>query len=47
MHTVFGGAPISLKMWLDVVVVSLAAFITVELEKWIRHKMKPRGAGSK
>jgi hypothetical protein len=28
----------SLTLWLDVIAVSLAAFVIIEFEKWIRRK---------
>ncbi|NMD02101.1 MAG: hypothetical protein GYA71_02375 [Bacteroidales bacterium] len=36
MHIIFGGAPISLQMWIFIIAVSLFVFIIIELEKWIR-----------
>jgi len=38
MNTIFGSAPIPLFLWLDVLAVSLAAYILVEFEKWLRRK---------
>lgn len=39
MNTLFSSAPIPLALWLDVLVVSLAAYILVEAEKWLRRKV--------
>jgi cation-transporting ATPase F len=38
MNRLFGSAPMSLTLWLDVIAVSLAAFAVIETEKWIRRK---------
>jgi Ca2+-transporting ATPase len=38
MHALFASAPISLVLWLDVLAVSLIAYILVEVEKWIRRR---------
>ncbi len=38
MNGIFGSAPISLMMWVDVLAVSLVAFLVVEMEKWLRRK---------
>jgi magnesium-transporting ATPase (P-type) len=38
MHRLFGSAPMSLMLWLDVIAVSLAAFVIIEIEKWIRRR---------
>ena len=38
MNTLFGSAPIPAALWLDVLAVSLAAYILVEVEKWLRRK---------
>lgn len=38
MNRIFGSAPISPMMWVDVLAVSLVAFFVVELEKWFRRK---------
>jgi Ca2+-transporting ATPase len=38
MNKLFSSAPISLVLWLDVIAVSLAAFILIEIEKWVRRK---------
>jgi Ca2+-transporting ATPase len=40
MNTIFGSAPIPLALWLDVLGVSLAAYILVEIEKWLRGKLE-------
>ena len=42
MHTLFGSAPISLVLWVDVLAVSLAAYVVVEVEKWLRRKLSDR-----
>jgi Ca2+-transporting ATPase len=39
MNRLFGSAPMSLTLWLDVLAVSLAAFVVIEIEKWIRRKV--------
>ena len=39
MNTLFSSAPISLALWLDVLAVGLAAYILVEVEKWLRRKL--------
>jgi len=39
MQRLFGSAPMSLPLWLDVIAVSLAAFFVIEVEKWIRRKV--------
>ena len=39
MNTLFSSAPIPLALWLDVLAVGLAAYILVELEKWLRRKL--------
>jgi Ca2+-transporting ATPase len=38
MNKMFGGAPISLQMWIYIIAVSLIVFIIIELEKWIRSR---------
>jgi len=38
MNTAFGSAPITARLWLDVVAVGLAAYLIVEVEKWARRK---------
>jgi hypothetical protein len=38
MHKLFSSAPISPALWLDVLAVSLAAYILIEVEKWLRRK---------
>ncbi len=40
MHRLFGSAPMSLMLWLDVIAVSIAGFFVVEVEKWIRRKVE-------
>jgi Ca2+-transporting ATPase len=42
MHTLFGSAPISLVLWVDVLAVSMAAYVVVEVEKWLRRKLSDR-----
>jgi len=37
MQRLFGSAPMSLTLWLDVIAVSLAAFFIIEGEKWVRR----------
>ncbi len=39
MNKIFGSAPISFVLWLDVLAVGLAAYIIVEIEKWLRRKL--------
>ncbi len=39
MHTLFGSAPLPLMLWVDVLAVSLAAYIIIEIEKWLRRKL--------
>ena len=39
MNTLFNSTPISLALWLDVLAIGLAAFILVEVEKWLRRKV--------
>ena len=39
MNTIFSSAPIPLVLWLEVLVVGLAAYILVEFEKWLRRKL--------
>ena len=39
MQSLFGSAPMSLTLWLDVLAVSLAAFGVIEAEKWVRRKV--------
>jgi magnesium-transporting ATPase (P-type) len=38
MNELFGSQPISAVLWLDILVVSLAAFVIIETEKWIRRR---------
>lgn len=38
MNRIFGSAPMTLVLWLDVLAVSLAAYIIIEVEKWLRRK---------
>ncbi len=42
MNALFGSAPISLVLWLDVLAVGLAAYIIIEFEKWLRRKRERR-----
>jgi magnesium-transporting ATPase (P-type) len=39
MNTLFSSAPIPLVLWLDVLAVSLAAYVIVEMEKRLRRKL--------
>ncbi len=39
MNSIFGSAPIPLGLWLDVLAVSLAAYLIIEFEKWLRRKL--------
>jgi magnesium-transporting ATPase (P-type) len=41
MNNLFGSASIPWWLWLDVLGVSLAAFVIIEIEKWIRRKLTP------
>ncbi len=41
MNTLFGSASIPWALWLDILGVSLAAFVIIEIEKWIRRKLTP------
>jgi cation-transporting ATPase F len=38
MQSLFGSAAISWPLWMDVLGVSLGAFLVVEVEKWLRRK---------
>jgi len=40
MNKIFSSAPIPPYLWLDVLAVSLGAFIVIELEKWIRRRIE-------
>jgi cation-transporting ATPase F len=40
MNRLFGSAPMSLTLWLDVIAVSIAAFVMIEVEKWLRRLRK-------
>ncbi len=42
MNRLFGSAPMSLALWLDVLGVSVAAFIVIEIEKWLRRTLAKR-----
>ena len=42
MNRLFGSAPLSLVLWLDVLGVGLAAFLLVEIEKWFRRRLVKR-----
>ncbi|MEZ0395773.1 MAG: cation-transporting P-type ATPase [Anaerolineales bacterium] len=42
MNRLFGSAPMSLVLWLDVLAVSVAAFVIIEIEKWLRRKFSKR-----
>ncbi len=39
MNALFSSAPLSLSLWLDVLGVGLAAYVIIEIEKWIRRKV--------
>ena len=38
MNQAFGSAPLSLEMWRNVLTFGLAAFLLVEMEKWLRRR---------
>ena len=38
MNTIFGSAPIPFILWIDILAVSLGAYLIVEIEKWLRRK---------
>jgi cation-transporting P-type ATPase F len=38
MNNIFGSAPLSSDLWLDVIGVSLAAYALIEIEKWLRRR---------
>jgi magnesium-transporting ATPase (P-type) len=38
MNRVFGSAPMTIGLWIDVLAVSAAAFAVIELDKWIRRR---------
>ncbi|HOG78710.1 MAG TPA: cation-transporting P-type ATPase [Anaerolineaceae bacterium] len=38
MNTIFGSAPIPFILWIDIIAVSLGAYLIVEIEKWLRRK---------
>lgn len=40
MHNLFSSAPISWVLWVDVLAVSLVAFIIIEIEKWLRRRQE-------
>jgi Ca2+-transporting ATPase len=42
MNRLFSSAPLSLNLWLDVLAVGVAAFLTIEFEKWLRQKLASR-----
>ncbi len=39
MNDLFQSAPISLEIWFNVIAVSIAAYVIVEIEKWLRRKL--------
>ena len=39
MNTLFESAPLPLVLWLDVLAVGLAAYVIIEVEKWLRRKL--------
>jgi len=43
MNVAFGSAPLPAFLWLDVFAVSLAAYIIIEIEKYIRRKTTQKG----
>jgi Ca2+-transporting ATPase len=40
MNVLFGSAPIPLEMWLDVLAFGVATYVIVEIEKWLRRRVK-------
>jgi hypothetical protein len=42
MNKLFSSAAIPLALWIDVLLVSLAAYIAIEIEKWLRRKVASR-----
>lgn len=42
MNNLFQSAPINLELWLSILAVSIAAYIIVEFEKWLRRKLAIR-----
>jgi Ca2+-transporting ATPase len=42
MNNLFGSAALPLILWIDVLLVSLAAYIAIEIEKWLRRKAASR-----
>ena len=38
MNKLFGRTPMSLYYWLEVLAVSIAAYILIEIEKWLRRR---------
>ena len=38
MNDLFGSAPMPAYLWLDVAAVGLAAFVVIEIEKWLRRR---------
>ncbi len=40
MNALFGSAPIPLEMWLDVLAFGVATYLIVEIEKWLRRRVK-------
>ncbi len=47
MNRLFESAPIPAYLWLDVAAVGLAAFIVIEIEKWLRRKRVSRASLTK
>lgn len=39
MNRIFASAPISFRLWVDVLAVGLAAYAIVEIEKWLRRRL--------
>lgn len=44
MQQIFGSAPLSLILWLDVLAVGLAAYVLIEIEKWLRRRSSSRNS---
>jgi Ca2+-transporting ATPase len=38
MNTLFASAPIGLDKWVDILVLSVATYIIIEIEKWLRRR---------
>ncbi|HWQ05060.1 MAG TPA: cation-transporting P-type ATPase [Longilinea sp.] len=46
MNRLFGSAPLSAVLWLDLLGVSLVAFVVIEVEKWLRRRTTEKPSGS-